>query len=135
MSYSNVFAYKDRLNDCQFEGVIEGKPVSDIYVTPAGTSIARIQFLLRQVDVLIPCIAIGRFAIKISTMIDEYDVVFIKSTFRPHRVEDKLLFRFYVHYVVLLQKENAPSLKLTATDKDNDLDEEQINKILADVLA
>lgn len=135
MSNQNIFAYKDRLNDCQFEGVIEGVPVDDIYQTPTGKTIARTQFLIRQTDLLIPCVAIGKFAIKISSMIEQYDVVFIKASFRPHRVEDRLLFRFYVHYLVILQKNNAPSLRLHGSDKDNDLNEDEINKILADVLA
>ena len=135
MSNPNIFAYKDRLNDCEFEGVVEGTPVTDMYETQNGQPIYRISFLLRQTDMLIPFVAVGKFAMKINAMIEEHDVIFVKCSFRPHRIQDKLLFRFYAHYVVVMQKNRAPSLTLVADDRNNDLDEEQINKILADVLA
>lgn len=135
MGNVNIFAYKDKLNDCQFEGIVEGNPVSDMYTTANGNEIFRLNFLLRQFDLLIPCVAIGRFAIKANAMIEQSDLVFVKCSFRPHRLQDKLLFRFYVHYLVVLEKDRAPSLKLKLDDNQNDINEEELNKILADVLA
>jgi hypothetical protein len=133
---TNIFSYKERLNDCQFEGIVESKPVTDYYIDPkTQQQVYRINFLIRQKDLLIPCIAYGRSAIKIENMIEQSDVIFVRCTFRPNRIQDKILFRFFVHYLVVLTKANDPSSLRSVTDKDNDLDEEQLNKILADVLA
>lgn len=114
MQYDN----KD-LNLCILSGVIINPPELSMQ---GSTHILSLTLQQYPTNTLIPCIALGNFALKLHASLQKKDKVLIHAIFTPKHIDNKTVFRFLISSCTITEKPVSPfPLSFTADNNTQDL--------------
>ena len=112
------------MNLCMFSGTIVNSPTltyDDKKNKDTSIPVLSITIQQKTTNTLIPCIALGNFAIKLSCILTQNDCISIHSSFIPRNMDGKYVFRFLISYCVITEKQVSP-IPLSFQQDNNTLD-------------
>ena len=112
------------MNLCMFSGTVANKvelTYSEKKNKDNPTPVLSITLKQTHTNNLIPCIALGNFALKLSCILTQDDCISIHSSFIPKTLDGKYVFRFLISYCVITEKKVSP-IPLSFQQDNNTLD-------------
>ncbi len=112
------------INNCEFTGYVDDQPVVTRQVLDNKPERNVLEFTLNQNNgVRIPCFAFNTMALKLHASISKTDKIYIKTTLRKFTKDGKILYRFVVEFMCILEKKLSPvKLSCEMEDLSNYLD-------------
>lgn len=107
------------INLCILSGTIISQPVLS---KQGNTNVLDITLQQYPSHTLIPCIALGNFALKLHAALSQKDKIEIHATFAPRRTDTQTVFRFLISNCTILEKQLSPiPLSFQADSNSTDL--------------